>query len=441
MEKQAMQYGLDEWPPPARMLVFGLQWLAVTIVTVIIIGKVVAGLQYSDPGQQLLYMQKLFFVMGAALLFQILWGHRMPLITGPATVLLVAILAGSDSSVDAIYTSIAAGGAFLVLLSITGLFSRMAGLFTPRVVAAILILIALTITPTILNLLLMGASQENILTHLGFALIFFVTMVLADRLLPGIWKSTMMVWAIVGGSFLCLLLLPPDNWRRAGDAGVVAPFFSGFTTSPVWEPGLLISFVICFIALSINDLGSIRALGQIIRPPAMERRVSAGITLSGFANMVAGFFGVIGPVNFSMSVGIVAANGNASRFTMIPTSMGMMTMAFFPAVVAFTWNVPALVVGTLLLYIMCAQMAAGLMVAFGNGEFSFQDGLTLGIPMMLGILVSYMPPEVRVALPPLLVPILGNGFVVGVFAALSLEHIVFRRSRREKAEEEVLSQH
>jgi cytolysin (calcineurin-like family phosphatase) len=28
-------------------------------------------------------------------------------------------------------------------------------------------------------------------------------------------------------------------------------------------------------------------------------------------------FGVIGPVNFSMSVGIIAANGNASRFSLI----------------------------------------------------------------------------------------------------------------------------
>lgn len=427
MGKPGIKYGLDERPPMARTLIFGLQWLAITIATVIIIGKVIAGLHYTEPDMQLLYMQKLFFVMGASLLLQVHWGHRLPLITGPATVLLVAILAGTDSGINAIYTSIATGGAFLVLLSVTGLFSRISRLFTARVVATILMLIALTITPTILHLIIAEAPTETVLTNLGFALLLFSTMIVADKLLPGIWKSTMIVWAILVGSLCYLLLIPPGTWRESAQQGLFSNCLTGFTTTPAWEPGLLISFLICFIALSINDLGSIQAVGQLIKPPAMERRVTAGITLSGLANMLAGFFGVIGPVNFSMSVGIIAANGNASRITMIPTGLGMLVIAFLPGVVAFTWNVPSVVVGTILLYIMCAQLAAGLMVAFGSDGFSFQDGLIVGIPMMLSILVSYMPPDARATLPPLLIPILGNGFVVGVLAVLTLEHIVYRR--------------
>jgi len=425
--KLSTTYGLDERPPLGQTLIFGLQWLAITIATVIIIGKVVAGLHFTDPDRQLLYMQKLFFVMGSSLFVQVLWGHRLPLITGPATVLLVAILAGSESSINAIYTSIGAGGVFLVLLSVTGLFSRISRLFTSRVVATILILIALTITPTILNLILANAPADTVLTNLGFALCLFISMIVADKLLPGIWKSTMIVWAILVGSIGYLLLVPPDAWRDSHQLGFVSNCFIDFTTTPVWEPGLLISFLICFIALSINDLGSIQAVGQLIKPPAMKRRVTAGITFSGLSNMLAGFFGVIGPVNFSMSVGIIAANGNASRLTMIPTSVGLLLMAFLPGVVAFIWNVPAVVVGTILLYIMCSQLAAGLMVAFGAGEFSFQDGLIIGIPMMLSILISYMPPDVRGALPPVLIPLVGNGFVMGVLAVLALEHVLYRR--------------
>ena len=40
----------------------------------------------------------------------------------------------------------------------------------------------------------------------------------------------------------------------------------------------------------------------------MERRVTAGIALTGLANTLAGFCAVIGPVNFSLSTGIIAAN-------------------------------------------------------------------------------------------------------------------------------------
>ncbi len=423
-----LKYGLDDRPPVIENLIFGLQWLAITTATVIIIGKVVAGMHFDDFASQLVYMQKLFFVVAVALFAQVLWGHRLPLITGPATVLLVGIVAGAGSDIQAVYTTIAVGGAFLMVLSVTGLFSMLTRFFTSRVVATILILIALTITPTILSLVLTAPSPDMALVNLGFALTFLLAMVAADRLLKGIWKSTMIVWAIVAGSLLVQAIAPANVWRDRGQVGIIAAFFTDFTTQLSWEPGLLISFLFCFIALAINDLGSIQSVGRLVDAPAMNRRVTAGITLTGFANILAGFCGVIGPVNFSLSTGIIAANGNASRFTLIPASLAMLAIAFLPGAVAFVWNVPAVVVGAILLYIMSSQLAAGLMVAFGSGGFSFQDGLTISIPSMISIIVSYLPDTVKAALPPVLMPVVGNGFVMGVVAVLILEHIVYRTS-------------
>lgn len=422
-----IKYGIDERPPLFENLLFGLQWLAITVATVIIIGKVVASLHFDDFASQLVYMQKLFFVMAVALFCQVLWGHRLPLITGPATVLLVGIVAGAGSDIAAVYTTIAVGGAFLVVLSVSGLFSMLTRFFTARVVATVLILIALTITPTILSLVLTAPSPDMALLNLGFALVFLLAMLAADRLLRGIWKSTLIVWAILAGSLLALAMAPPEVWRDRGQLGIVAPFFTDFTTRLAWDPGLLISFLVCFIALAINDLGSIQAVGRLVESSAMQRRVTAGITLTGLSNILAGFCGVIGPVNFSLSTGIIAANGNASRFTLIPTSLAMLAIAFLPGVVTFVWNVPAVVVGTILLYIMSAQLAAGLMVAFGSGGFCFQDGLIIGVPSMVSIIVSYLPATLKAALPPLLMPIAGNGFVMGVVTVLILEHIIYRR--------------
>ena len=426
MSELEIKYNLDDRPPLFETLIYGLQWLAITMATVIIIGKVVAGLHFDDPVRQVVYMQKLFFVMAVSLFSQVLWGHRLPLITGPATVLLVGIVAAAGSGIDAVYTTIAAGGAFLVLLSVTGLFSRLTRFFTSRVVATILMLIALTITPTILSLIVSAPSPDMAVSNLGFALAFLLIMLAADRLLKGIWKSTMIVWAIIAGSLVYLVLVPPDGWQSRGQLGLVSHFFTDTTTQLNWNPGLLISFLVCFVALSINDLGSIQAVGRMINPPAMQRRVTAGITLTGLSNILAGFFGVIGPVNFSMSAGIIASNGNAARLTLIPTSLGLLAIAFLPGVVAFVWNVPAVVVGMILLYIMSTQLVAGLMVAFGTGGFSFQDGLIISIPLMVSIVVSYLPSTVKTAFPPLLMPIVGNGFVMGVLTVLIMEHLLYR---------------
>lgn len=426
MSELEIKYNLDDRPPVLETLIYGLQWLAITMATVIIIGKVLAGLHFDDPIRQLIYMQKLLFVMAVSLFAQVLWGHRLPLITGPATVLLVGIVASAGSPIDAVYTSIAVGGAFLVLLAVTGLFSRLTRLFTPRVVATILMLIALTITPTILTLIVSAPSPDMAVKNLSFALAFLLVMLVADRLLKGIWKSTMIVWAIMAGSLIYLVIFPPAAWQGRGELGIIAPFFTNLTTQLNWDPGLLISFLVCFIALSINDLGSIQAVGRMLNPPAMKRRVTAGVAFTGLSNILAGFFGVIGPVNFSLSAGIIAANGNAARLTLIPASVGLLAIAFLPGVVAFIWNVPAVVVGTVLFYIMIAQLAAGLMMAFGTGDFSFQDGLIIGTPLMVSIIVSFLPATVKATFPSLLIPIIGNGFVMGVMTVLIMEHLLYR---------------
>jgi xanthine/uracil permease len=427
MNQIKIKYALDEKPPLYKTLIFGMQWLAITAASIVIIGKVLAGLHFDALARQILYMQKLFFIMGFSLFLQIFIGHKMPLITGPATVLLVGILAGADRDINAIYTTIAIGGVFQAVLSITGLFSKISRYFTSRAVAAILMLIALTITPTILNLIVNAKNIETSVFNLLFALCFFVSMIAADRLLPGIWKATMIVWAVIAGTLLYITIKPPEIFVNGRELGFLAHFFSDLTLKPEFDLGLLISFFICFIALSINDLGSIQAIGKMINPSKMEQRVSSGITISGISNILAGFFGVIGSVNFSMSAGIIADNGNASRFTMIPTSISLIIIAFSPAIVAFSWNVPSVVVGVLLLYIMCTQLSAGMMVAFSQDGFSFQDGLVLGIPIMISILVSYLPVEIKSAFPSIFVPVLGNGFVMGVLAVLALEHIVYRK--------------
>lgn len=115
-----LKYGLEDHPSFAENLIYGLQWLAVTIPSVIILGKILGSLEGTSSAE-VLYMQKVFAVMAVSLLLQVYWGHRLPLVIGPATVLLIGILASQGSSSAAIYTSILICGILLSLLAISGL--------------------------------------------------------------------------------------------------------------------------------------------------------------------------------------------------------------------------------------------------------------------------------------------------------------------------------
>ena len=87
------RYGLEERPPFGALLLFGLQWLAIAVPGIIIIGKVAGGLHFSAWGSQVMYLQKLCFITALTLICQVLWGHRLPLIAGPSTVLLIGVIA------------------------------------------------------------------------------------------------------------------------------------------------------------------------------------------------------------------------------------------------------------------------------------------------------------------------------------------------------------
>ena len=115
-----MKYGLNDKPGTFPMLMYGLQWWIVSIPCVVIMGIIVAQLHYSETGGQIFYMQKLFGVMGIAMTAQVLWGHRLPVIIGPASVLLIGILAAISVGTNAIYTSILICGALIAVLAFGG---------------------------------------------------------------------------------------------------------------------------------------------------------------------------------------------------------------------------------------------------------------------------------------------------------------------------------
>lgn len=159
----------------------------------------------------------------------------------------------------------------------------------------------------------------------------------------------------------------------------------------------------------------------------MPKRITRGISFTGLANALSGFLGVIGPVNFSLSPGVITSTGNASRFTLIPAGLGLLILSFLPGVIAFIGGIPAVIIGTTLLYILCSQISAGLMVLFNSmSEFKFESGLVVGLPVMLSIIISFLPVDVLNTFPNLVRPILGNGFVVGVLTVLIMEHIIFK---------------
>lgn len=429
MNNLNLKYGVEDKPSLLKMILFGFQWLAVAMPMIIIVGKVVAVLQFSDPIQQIIHLQKVFFIIGLSILVQVLWGHKLPIIVGPASVLLIGITASLGNGIDTVYTSIFIGGVILTVMSVTGLFGALKKLFTPRVVVTILMLIAFTMTPKLISLILANTG-ESPLGQLFFALLMIMALFFANRNLRGIWKSALIILAIIVGSAVYFLIFPGSLPSIDMSGPVFSGFFQDFTTTFIIEPGTLFSFLVCYLALAINDLGSIQAIGEMLNTTEMPKRTSRGITLTGILNILSGLFGVIGPVNYSTSPGVIASTGVASRFTLVPAGIGLMAMAFIPPAINILGAIPSAVIGSTFTYILCSQLASGFLLAFNSTEsFKLENGLVLGLPLMLSIIISFLPENVIATFPLWLKPILGNGFVIGVIAVLIMEHVIYVEKR------------
>jgi xanthine/uracil permease len=295
-------------------------------------------------------------------------------------------------------------------------------------VAVVLILIAFTLAPTILNLITSGVVKAGPLAHIIFTLFLVSSMFTAHRFLSGVWKSTLIIWAMIAGSLVWFLIFPEAfRTEQIAYASPISGFFQHMTIGLSFNTGVMISFLVCFLALFVNDLGSIQSMNALLKPADPGGRINRGILITGLSNIVAGFLGVIGPVNFSLSPGVIAASGCAARITMIPTAVLLLLLSFSPIAIGFLASVPSVVIGAILIYILSAQIAAGLMVAFESiKEFQIKDGLILGLPLMLGTIIAFLPPDILNSFPSVLRPVLGNGFVVGITAALVMDHVIFK---------------
>ena len=416
------KYSLNDRPRAVAMVMYALQWLLIA-VPIVLTSAFVARMQYDTLAEQTLYTQKLFAVMGLTMIVQSLWGHRLPLVAGPAAVLLVGVMAALDASPAVIYTSMAVGGTLVALLAATGWIKKIQPLFTPRISIVMMALIAFTIVPVFLRLIF--ADVNHYVLSFAMAVVLSIAMAVANNCLRGMWKSVMVLLALlVGTAVYCAVAGLPSL------EGATAVSEGSIFLAPKFDVGVIVAFLICYVALLINELGSVQSVAAYVEADDVPKRSTRGVAMTGVMNVVAGLLGVLGPVDYTLSPGVIAATGCASRYPLALTGVGLVLCALFPQLVAVLAAIPSPVMGVVLLYLMAAQVAASFqMSGAATAAKDFNGALTIGLPIMLSLVISFMPAEVTAIIPAFLRPILGNGFVMGVIVVLLLEHVIFRPRR------------
>ena len=401
-------YSVNDVPPLNIIILNGLQWFVLLIPIIIMVGKTIGITFLLSPNEEVLYIQKLSFIVSLSLCLQVLFGHSLPILSGPATVLLVGLIASKSYTTSSLYTALLVGSLCVCLLGIFNITKSLITFFTKNIISVVLILIAFTMLPAIL--------------------IIIILLFLFEKILRGFWKSSLILLAMISGTIIYVLIFGRNEYSHEVEGvSIFSNYFKDFLPNFNINVGLILTFIICYIALVINDVGSMQSISSFVGTESDWKRIKKGVFITGVTNFVASIMCSIGVVNFSFSPGVLLITKCASKYVFLFTALLLFILSFSPYLLDFVNIIPHLLIGSIFFYVMASQISTGLSMLYSNGEFKYNDGIIVGFSVMLGTIIANLPAEVTTSFPGLLKPFLGNGFVMGILFAFILEHIIYRK--------------
>jgi len=423
-------YDIDDRLPLQYALIYGLQWAFIMFPTIIIASNLSVGAFSPGLLDGIRFLQLSLLTSGFFTVIQTLWGHRYPLLEGPSTALILSFILLAPLGLREIQGGMMIGALLLILTVLSKQLQRLMRLFTPNVVGVILILIALGLLGPLLRFMT-GVGPQ---TPQGEGSVFIVSILLTlfiaglSYRLPGFSKTVSILIGMIAGSLIFLLMGRLD-WRLLASAPWISLSAQWIETLPGFSWASLISFACAYLAVMVNSLGSLQGIAAITDQKRLSTSTPRGIIVNGIAGIVCGFLGVVGTVSFSMSPGVILVNRVASRFAIAYCGVILVIAAFIPKLAALLALVPSPVVGAALCVAMGGQVGVGIsMVA--SKKLTSRDYFVVGIPLLLGSMVGFLPRNLFDTLPGSLQVFVANSLIVGIGLVLILEHLLLREPRK-----------
>jgi uracil permease len=422
-----LAYRLNDLPPWPKNLLYGVQWALIFLPTLAIISSISVNYLGFQGKEAVLFFQRMLLVAGAVMILQTIWGHKLPLLDGPSSALLLSFVISAPQGIPAIQGGMIAGGLFLLLLGALGLMRHLEQLFTNNVVGVILILIAVTLLPYVGPMIIQTRPGEpGDIVVFGVSLTVMMGIAFFSHHLRGFPKTVSLLLGIILGTFLLAIggRAPLPELGQTPWFSVPSPFFFGLPQFPL---ATTLSFLSAYMAVIVNGVGSIYSVGEIVGKSETGARVTRGIGLTGIGGLLAGGCGVIGTVSFGMSPGVILVTRVGTRYAVTLCGLILVGLAFFQKILALFSAIPLSVIGAAMVTGLAAQVGAGISVLTRSGHhLDGRDYLVIGIPILLGGVVPFLPESFFQTFPPEVQALVKNGMVVGILTVLLLEHLVLR---------------
>ncbi|MHB8986902.1 MAG: purine/pyrimidine permease [Eubacteriales bacterium] len=431
---------LKSGPLHVDTILYSLQYLVVGIANCAAVPVVVGTSLGMDSAGVAAFAQRTFFFSGLACLIQAICGHRYPIFEGPAGIWFSTfiVLAGMAEQVGKslsvlctdLETGLIAAGVLSILLGVFRLMPYVRRLFTPVVNGTFLILLALQFSGILTRALLSTGLDGASFIALDKTAVFFitsgVTIVLSLKAKSFIQSIAILIGAAVGWLAALLYGLAPSFPEMLSQHVTVFMTPELFAWGmPTFDPGVTLTALIAGTVVLSNLVASVSGMQDLADHPKTDSAYNKTVVCTGIADIFAGCGSVVGFVPYASSIGFTALTG---IFAITPFIIGSALLALFgviPVVGHFFAAMPITVGYAILFSLFVMILGLGIRDCTRDG-LGTREMVILGISIMVGNGISFLPAQSFAVIPLTLSYFLSNGLIVGVILSMLFEHVVFR---------------
>lgn len=413
----------------------GVQWAIFMLTNVIAVPVVVGAAFQMSPAEIASFMERMLLISGAATLIQIFFGHRMQVVEGAAGMWwAIFILLGSMSApgeqgqlLQQLEMGLLISGIFLAVLGFLPIIEKVRNLFTPIVTGVYLILLVSQLSGSFFKSILGVTATGQLNGKIALICLVEILIILVISLKAnGLLKSMGPLFGIIVGWLLFHwlgLIHPGKTFEPTSWFTLPKPLSWGM---PEFDTGIVLTSIITSIVLISNVIASILVVGIALEKEIKPVQYQKGIFGNGVNLILSGLFSVVGVVPLSVSAGFITTTGIKAKRPVVIGALLIIVIAFFPYIAAFLATLP-LEVAYASLFIPFSQMLGfGIRDLMGQ-EPSQRNLMVIGLSLMVGIGLMFLPPESFASAAPWLRNIVANGLIVGLLLCLLLEHVIFRK--------------
>ncbi|WP_235817519.1 MULTISPECIES: purine/pyrimidine permease [Gracilibacillus] len=410
-----------------------MQWFIFFLASSVALPIVIGAVFHMDFHQIAGLMQRTFFIVGLASLLQGLFGHRLPIMEGPAgiwisifTVMAATGLQsgeGLDHTLRLLQTTMIFTGIFLVLIGVFRISQKILPIFTPLVTGTFFLLLTVQLSGTFLEgmLGLQGEAENIQVKEAGLAFLTFFIVLGLSTFAKGWLSSYSMFIGIIAGWILFVLIGGSSPQLESVSFFAVPELFA--FGMPVWDLSVVPVALITSIILISNVVASVVAIEQTLGAKTNSPlAVNRGTILSGVNHGVAGVFSGIANVPLATSAGFIGLTGQKRKKPFIYASLILLIIAFFPPIVSFISSIPAPIANAALMASFIQLVSLGIhnvtLQPLDNRKVTI-----VGIAYLIGMGTMFLPAEVFSNLPSIVQNVMSNGLLVGVTLVILIEQL------------------